>query len=43
MAAEERISEPIGKVETEPDLGQPSPETKYIPLKTRLLDLFLTT
>ncbi len=43
MAAEERISEPIGKVETEPDLGQPSPETKDIPLKTRLLDLFLTT
>ncbi|NLE83149.1 MAG: chromate efflux transporter [Chloroflexi bacterium] len=43
MAAEERISEPIGEVETEPDLGQPSPETKDIPLKTRLLDLFLTT
>ncbi len=43
MAAEERISEPNGQVKTEPDLGQPSPETRDIPLKTRLLDLFLTT
>jgi len=43
MAAEERVPEPNSQALTEPDLGQPSPETREIPLKKRLLDLFLTT